>query len=158
VIKRGAAASVSSNFQQLENDKAFRRLIAEVRAGRRLVNVAGLSSSAKALALAALQQETGKRLAVVSQRSRGLEDLERDLRFFYCHLRDREECENEIFTLPASESDPYSGTSPHAEILERRALALWRLTAGIGDIVLLTVRSLMRRFAAVDEIKQAVVR
>ncbi|MDQ3010298.1 MAG: transcription-repair coupling factor [Acidobacteriota bacterium] len=148
---------MSSNFQQLENDKAFQRLVAEVRAGRQLVNVAGLSGSAKALALATLQHATGKRLAVVSQRSRDLEDLERDLRFFYCHLGDREECENEIFALPASESDPYSGTSPHAEILERRALALWRLTAGIGDIVLLTCRSLMRRFAPVDEIKQAVV-
>ncbi|MEO6726549.1 MAG: hypothetical protein ABIP14_14775, partial [Blastocatellia bacterium] len=148
---------MSSNFQQLENDKAFQRLVAEVRAGRQLVNVAGLSGSAKALALATLHHATGKRLAVVSQRSRDLEDLERDLRFFYCHLGDHEECENEIFTLPASESDPYSGTSPHAEILERRALALWRLTAGIGDIVLLTCRSLMRRFAPVDEIKQAVV-
>ena len=92
---------MSSDFQQLENDKAFQRLVAEVRAGRRLVNVAGLSGSAKALALAALQQTTGKRLAIISQRSRDLEDLERDLRFFYCHLRDREECENEIFTLPA---------------------------------------------------------
>jgi transcription-repair coupling factor (superfamily II helicase) len=148
---------VSANFQQLENDQAFQRLIAEVRAGRRLVNVAGLSGSAKALALAALQRATGKRLAVVSPRSRDLENLERDLRFFYCQLRDREECESEIFTLPASESDPYSGTSPHAEILERRALALWRLTAGIGDVVLLTCRSLMRRFAPVDDIKRAVV-
>src|SRR5205814_832808 len=106
-------------FQQLENNKTFQRLIAEVRAGRRVVNVAGLGGSAKALALATLQQATGKRLAVVSQRNRDLEDLERDLRFFYCRLRDREECENEIFTLPASESDPYGGTSPHAEILER---------------------------------------
>lgn len=144
-------------FQQIDKSAGFRRLIAEVRAGRRLVNVAGLSGSAKALALAALHRATGKRLAVVSQRNRDLEDLERDLRFFYCQVNNREECENEIFTLPASESDPFSGTSPHAEILERRALALWRLTAGMGDIVLLSARSLMRRFVAVDEIKQAVV-
>ena len=144
-------------FQQFDKSAGFQRLIAEVRAGRRLVNVAGLSGSAKALALAALHRATGKRLAVVSQRNRDLEDLERDLRFFYCQVNNREECENEIFTLPASESDPFSGTSPHAEILERRALALWRLTAGMGDIVLLSARSLMRRFVAVDEIKQAVV-
>src|SRR5262249_18834937 len=38
-----------------------------------------------------------------------------------------------------------------------RALALWRLTAGAGEIVMLTARSLMRRFVAVDEIKQATV-
>ena len=121
------------------------------------MSVAGLGNGAKALFLATLQHATGKRLAVVSQRNRDLENLERDLRFFYCQLHKRDECENEVFTLPASESDPYSGTSPHAEILERRALALWRLTSGLGDIVLLSARSLMRRFVAVDEIKQAVV-
>lgn len=141
----------------LQHEKTFQRLFADITAGRRVVSIAGLGSGAKALMLATLQRATGKRLAVVSQRNRDLEDLERDLRFFYCQLNRREECENEVFTLPTSESDPYSGTSPHAEILERRALALWRLTAGMGDIVMLSARSLMRRFVAVDEIKQAVV-
>lgn len=148
---------MSANFQQLESDKNFQRLVADARAGRRLINIAGLGNGAKAFVLANMQRVTGKRLAVASLRNHDLEDLERDLRFFYCQLNDREECENEIFTLPASESDPYSGTSPHAEILERRALALWRLTAGMGDIVLLTSRSLMRRFVPVEEVKQAVV-
>lgn len=143
-------------FQRFEQEENFTRLVTEVRAGRGLVRVAGLTAGAKALTLAALQRATGKRLAVVGQRNRDLEDLERDLRFFYCQLHHRRECENEIFTLPTSERDPYSGTSPHAEILERRALALWRLTAGAGDIVLLTARSLLRRFVATDEIKHAV--
>jgi transcription-repair coupling factor (superfamily II helicase) len=131
--------------------------VAEARAGRRLLRIAGLASGAKALTLVALQRAVGRRLAVVSLRDSDLEDLERDLRFFYCQLNGRAECENEIFILPASESDPYSGASPHAEILERRALALWRLAAGAGDIVMLTARSLMRRFVAVEEIKQATV-
>ncbi len=148
---------MSALFQRLEENENFQRLVAEARAGRRLLRIAGLASGAKALTLAALQRATGRRLVVVSLRDSDLEDLEQDLRFFYCHLNGRAECENEIFILPASESDPYSGASPHAEILERRALALWRLTAGAGDIVMLTARSLMRRFVAVEEIKQATV-
>src|SRR5215813_454102 len=148
---------VSALFQRLEENENFRRLVAEARAGKRLLRIAGLASGAKALALVALQRAIGRRLAVVSLRDSDLEDLERDLRFFYCHLHDRPECENEIFILPASESDPYSGASPHAEILERRALALWRLAAGAGDVVMLTARSLMRRFVAVEDIKQATV-
>jgi len=148
---------VSALFQRLEENENFQRLVTEARAGRRLLRIAGLSSGAKALALVALQRAVGRRLAVVSLRDSDLEDLERDLRFFYCHLHDRPECENEIFILPASESDPYSGASPHAEILERRALALWRLAAGAGDVVMLTARSLMRRFVAVEDIKQATV-
>jgi transcription-repair coupling factor (superfamily II helicase) len=148
---------VSALFDRLEGNENFQRLVAEARAGRRLLRIAGLASGAKALALVALQRAVGRRLAVVSLRDSDLEDLERDLRFFYCHRNGRAECENEIFILPASESDPYSGASPHAEILERRALALWRLAAGAGDIVMLTARSLMRRFVAVEDIKQATV-
>src|SRR5262245_23191213 len=148
---------VSALFQRLEENENFQRLVTEARAGRRLLRIAGLSSGAKALALVALQRAVGRRLAVVSLRDSDLEELERDLRFFYCHLHDRPECENEIFILPASESDPYSGASPHAEILERRALALWRLAAGAGEVVMLTARSLMRRFVAVEDIKQATV-
>ncbi|MGH9935259.1 MAG: hypothetical protein ACREAM_03380, partial [Blastocatellia bacterium] len=148
---------MSTSFQSIESDEDFQRLVAEACAGRRLLRIAGLVSGAKALTLVALQRAIGRRLAVVSLRDIDLEDIERDLRFFYCHFNERAECENEIFILPASESDPYSGASPHAEILERRALALWRLTAGAGDIVMLTARSLMRRFVAVEEIKQATV-
>ncbi|MGH9751148.1 MAG: transcription-repair coupling factor, partial [Blastocatellia bacterium] len=148
---------MSALFQRFEEDENFRCLVAEARAGRRLLCIAGLASGAKALTLVALQRAIGRRLAMVSLRDSDLEDIERDLRFFYLHLNNRAECENEIFVLPASESDPYSGASPHAEILERRALALWRLTAGAGDIVMLTARSLMRRFVAVEEIKQATV-
>ncbi|HEX5081401.1 MAG TPA: transcription-repair coupling factor [Blastocatellia bacterium] len=144
-------------FRRFEEDENFQRLVAEARSGRRLLRVAGLANGAKALALVALQRATGRRLALVSLRDSDLENLERDLRFFYCQLSGRTECENEIFVLPASESDPYSGASPHAEILERRAEALWRLAAGSGDIVMLTARSLMRRFVAVEEIKQATV-
>ena len=150
------------SFQSFESGENFQRLVAEVRAGRRLVRVAGLNSSAKALAIAALQKATGRRLAVVGLRGRDLEALECDLRFFYCALNHRpgtENCEAEVFTLPASESDPYSGTSPHAEILERRALALWRLasaeTAAHNRIILLSARSMMRRYVAPDEIRQA---
>jgi len=146
---------VSGNFRRFEADERFEQLVAEVRAGRRLVRVAGLVGGAKALTIAALQRATGRRLAVLALRGRDLEDLERDLRFFYCALNSRAECEGEVFTLPASESDPYSGTSPHAEILERRALALWRLAAGAGDIVMLTARSLMRRFVALEEMRRA---
>src|SRR5262245_2360458 len=148
---------VSALFHRLEENENFQRLVTEARAGKPLLRIAGAASGAKALALVALQRAIGRRLAVVSLRDSDLEDLELDLRFFYCHLHDRPECENEVFILPASESDPYSGASPHAEILERRALALWRLAAGAGDVVMLTARSLMRRFVAVDEIKQATV-
>ncbi|HZS07416.1 MAG TPA: transcription-repair coupling factor [Blastocatellia bacterium] len=153
---------MSSNFPSIESNENFRRLIAEVSAGRRLVRLAGLASGAKALAITALERSTGRRLAVVGSRARDLEDLECDVRFFYRQLNqlaNTESCEAEVFTLPASESDPYSGTSPHAEILERRALALWRLASDEAEnqsrIILLSARSLLRRYVALEEMRRA---
>ncbi len=145
------------NLANIEATLQLQSLITAIRAGKRVVQVAGLGSGAKALVIAALQKATGKRFAFLSLRNRDLEDLERDLRFFYCTLNGRNECEEQVFTLPASESNPYSGTSPHAELLERRALALWRLASGTGDIVMLTARSLMQRFVPPQETKQATV-
>jgi transcription-repair coupling factor (superfamily II helicase) len=135
----------------------LRRLSDEVRAGARVISVGGLTSgAARALAVAALRRETGRRFAVVAQSSRDLEAWERDLCFWNDALRrgsDAATDESEaVLVLPASESDPYAGSSPHAETLERRALALWRLARGQGAFVLLSSRSLARRTVTPDEL------
>ena len=140
-----------NNLESIE----IQNLIADIRTGKRVISIAGLGNGAKALVMASLQKATGKRFAFLSLRNRDLEDLERDLKFFYNSINNRNECEEQVFTLPASESDPYSGVSPHAELLERRALALWRLASGAGDIVMLTARSLLQRFVPPQETKQA---
>jgi transcription-repair coupling factor (superfamily II helicase) len=155
--KEPLTTKILVNLANIESTTQLQSLITAIRAGKRVVQIAGLGSGAKALVIAALQKATGKRFAFLSLRNRDLEDLERDLRFFYCTLNSRNECEEHVFTLPASESNPYSGTSPHAELLERRALALWRLASGTGDIVMLTARSLMQRFVPPQETKQATV-
>ncbi len=140
----------------------LRRLVAEVRGGARVVSVGGLTSgAARALVLAALQRETGMRLAVVVQASRDLEQWERDLCFWSEALRlgaggDAEQGgarKAAVLTLPASEGDPYAGASPHAETLERRALTLWRLAHGQGGFVLLTARSLARRTVKPEQLR-----
>jgi transcription-repair coupling factor (superfamily II helicase) len=140
----------------------LRRLVAEVRGGARVVSVGGLTSgAARALVLAALQRETGMRLAVVVQASRDLEQWERDLCFWSEALRLGASADAEqggarkaaVLTLPASEGDPYAGASPHAETLERRALTLWRLAHGQGGFVLLTARSLARRTVKPEQLR-----
>ncbi|HEY9402245.1 MAG TPA: hypothetical protein VIQ24_06100, partial [Pyrinomonadaceae bacterium] len=136
----------------------LRRLVGEVRGGARVVSVSGLTSgAARALVLAALQRETGMRLAVVVAASRDLEQWDRDLCFWSEALRRRGAGEGgtkaSVLTLPASESDPYAGASPHAETLERRALTLWRLAEGQGDFVLLTARALARRTVRPEQLR-----
>ena len=90
------------------------------------------------------KRDTGKTFAVVSQTTRDLEPLETDLRFWHGALSGKETDDAEILILPASETDPYAGISPHAQTLEKRALALWRLHREKPDFVLLTARALAR--------------
>jgi transcription-repair coupling factor (superfamily II helicase) len=134
----------------------FKRAVVEIKRGARVVSLSGLvAGSARALAVAALQRETGKLFAIVTQSNRDLEPWEGDLRFWYCSLAGKSGCENEVLVLPASESDPYAGSSPHPDTLERRALTLWRLARHQQDFVLLTARALARRTVTPDEIIQA---
>src|SRR5436309_356522 len=116
----------------------FRSVIDQINRVARASTISGLvAEPARALVLAALQRETRKQFAIVMPAQRDLESWERDLNFWYCAVRGVSQSEQAITVLPASESDPYAGGSPHAETLERRALALWRLARGPRDFVLL---------------------
>ena len=143
-------------LQRIAETPEFTRTVAEINRGARVISISSLvASSARALVLAALQRETKKTFAVVTQANRDLEPWESDLRFWYCALAGKNRCENEVLTLPASEGDPYAGSSPHPETLERRALTLWRLAQGSPDFVLLTGRALARRTVSPAEILEA---
>ena len=147
---------LQSVLQRVTETDQYQHLVRELERGSRVISVSGLiTGSARALALAALQRSTGKLFAIITQSTRELEPWERDLRFWYCALAGKTDCDNEVLILPASESDPYSGSGPHAETLERRALALWRLTNHSQDFVLLTARALARKTVAPDEIARA---
>src|SRR5258708_10687318 len=106
----------------------FQRVLEDIKRGARVVSISGLvAGPARALALAALQHDTGRQFALVVPAQRDLEDWERDINFWYCTLRALAESKDAVTVLPASESDPYAGGSPPTETVEKRALALWRL-------------------------------
>ena len=156
MISTTQTSSIQSVLRRVIETPAFRRTVDEINRGARVVSISGLvAGCARALALAALQQQTKKRFAVVTQSNHDLEPWEADLRFWYCSLAGKSSCENEVLTLPSSESDPYAGSSPHPETLERRALTLWRLARQKQDLILLTARALARRTVTPEEIVAA---
>src|SRR6185295_14172232 len=133
-------------IEQITETREYQKLLAELRAGARVISISGLvAGAARALAVAALQRDSGKTFAVVSQSTRDLEPWERDLRFWHGAFSGKETDDNDILVLPASEIDPYAGVSPHAQTLERRALAFWHLRQRSPNFVLLTARALARR-------------
>jgi transcription-repair coupling factor (superfamily II helicase) len=116
------------------------------------------SVSAKALSVAAFSKAVGRRIAYVSLAGSDLDQLEGDIRFFKRAQLGEDSSDDDVLVLPAIEADPYSGTSPHAEILERRALTLWKLSQGLGKIVLMSAGSLLPRVVGTAEIRQSGVR
>jgi len=130
---------------QITDTLEYQQLLKELRSNARVISISGLvAGAARALAVAALQRETGKTFAIVAQSTRDLESWDRDLGFWHSALSGQE-ADDDILVLPASETDPYAGTSPHAQTLERRALALWRLQQRPAKFVLLTARALARK-------------
>ena len=141
-----AGTALQNTLQRVKDSTEFREILDHLQRGARVISISGLvAGSARALAVAALQKEIGKPFAVVTQSTRDLEPWERDLKFWYCALSGKQSCDAEVLVLPASESDPYAGVSPHAQTLEQRALSLWRLRQQSQDLVLLTARALARK-------------
>src|SRR6266849_310816 len=161
---------LQSALNSVLDSAEFRRVLDQIERGTRVVSISGLvAAPARALVLAALQRETGKQFALVVAAQRDLESWERNIGFWYCALHGTSESEDAVAVLPASESDPYAGGSPHAETLEKRALTLWRLArrkrsstgvppvihaqdARATDFLLLTSRAMARRTVPPAEI------
>ncbi len=149
------------------------RICAEIRRGGRIVSVAGLTSpAAKAYVLKEIQARSGKTLVVVADTNRELESYESDLLCFGENPPDaagekasrlletdapRSQTANpdsQVATLPSFDTDVYSNISPHAETLERRALALWQLAHSAPDILIVSAKSLATRTLAPTEIQK----
>ncbi|HEX6043658.1 MAG TPA: hypothetical protein VFZ22_04160, partial [Pyrinomonadaceae bacterium] len=148
--------TLQQTLQQIAETREYQQLINELRSHAGIISISGLvAGSARALAVAALQRETGKTFAVVTQTTRDLEAWESDLRFWHGALNGKETSDAEILVLPASETDPYAGISPHAQTLEKRALALWSLHRSTPHFVLLTARALARKTVTPEAIARA---
>jgi transcription-repair coupling factor (superfamily II helicase) len=137
---------IQQALRQVTETLEYQRLLSELRSNARVISISGLvAGAARALAVAALQRDSGKTFAVVSQTTRDLEPWEHDLHFWSSALSGEKCSDEDILVLPASETDPYAGVSPHAQTLERRALALWHLQQRSPAFVLLTARALSRK-------------
>ncbi len=151
-----------------ETTTELKRLTEEIKRGTRVISLSGLTSiSAKAFVLSELKRETDKTLVVVTDSNKDSETWECDLNFWQNSIQNSKfkiqnsktnESEilnpkSEILNLPSTESDIYSGVSPHAETLEKRALALWNLTRAKPDFLILSAKSLITKTLAPNEIK-----
>src|SRR5580693_328884 len=120
-------------FADVEMLPAFTRVASYLREGTGRIRVSGLSSTAKALLFVLSRRHADRPLIVVVNDNRAVEDFVPILRGF-CELTDA--CDPEaVVSLPARDVLPFQNPSPHPELQEERATALWKIATGKASIV-----------------------
>ncbi|MFY9673457.1 MAG: transcription-repair coupling factor, partial [Terriglobales bacterium] len=121
-------------FAEVEQLPAFRRATSHLRESTGRISVSGLNPAAKALITVLLQRHAERPFIVVVPDNRAAEDLAPVLAAF-AELTGATD-PDQIVTLPARDVLPFQNLSPHPEIQEERATALWKIATGRATIVI----------------------
>jgi transcription-repair coupling factor (superfamily II helicase) len=120
-------------FAEVEQLPAFRRASSHLRESTGRIRVTGLSPAARALILVMLQRRLERPFILVVPDNRAAEDLLPVLAAF-AELTGAADPDS-IVSLPARDVLPFQNLSPHPEIQEERATALWKIATGRASIV-----------------------
>src|ERR1700724_1117600 len=135
-------------FADVEMLPAFTRVASYLREGTGRIRVSGLSSTAKALLFVLLRRHADRPLIVVVNDNRAVEDFVPILRGF-CELTAA--CDPEaVVSLPARDVLPFQNLSPHPELQEERATALWKICTGAASIVVAPVAATTIRLRSAE--------
>ena len=120
-------------FADVETLPGFLRVASHLKEGTGRIRVSGLTPTAKALLLVLLRRSADRPLIVVVNDNRAVEDFVPMLRGF-CELTAA--CDPEdVVALPARDVLPFQNLSPHPELQEERATALWKIATGKAAII-----------------------
>src|SRR5438093_4276545 len=122
-------------FADVEKLPAFLRVASHLKEGTGRIRVAGLTLSAKALLLVLFQRTAGKPLILIVQDNLATESFTPLLQAFG-ELAGAADTES-IVAFPGHDILPFQNLSPHPEIQEQRAIALWKMATGAASIVVM---------------------
>ncbi len=120
-------------FTDVEKLPAFSRVASHLKEGTGRIRVSGLIPTAKALLIVLLQKAAQRPLIVVVPDNRVAEELVPVLQAF-CELTGAANPES-VVSLPNHDVLPFQNLSPHPEIQEERAVALWKIATGAASFV-----------------------
>ena len=133
-----------SLLQPVLDHPAFRAARTALAEGSSPATICGLTSSAKALVVAGLAYDLKRPVVVVTADNEKAERLRDTASTFLGWLEHGAEAS--VSALTAFDCSPYEGRSPHAEILERRAVALWSLARDRTRILFVPLPAAVGRF------------
>src|SRR4051794_8196164 len=120
-------------FADAEKLPAFSRVVSHLKNNAGRISVSGLTFSAKALLISQLQKTGGRPLIVVVRNNEAAEEYIPVIQA-YCELIGGAASES-IVSLPSRDVLPFQNLSPHPEIQEQRAIALWKIATGEASII-----------------------
>ncbi|MGH9795645.1 MAG: transcription-repair coupling factor [Candidatus Acidiferrales bacterium] len=127
-----------------------------VRRGVREVRFTGLNDTAKALYAAHLASALERPVVLVTDSTRRAEALAAPLRYFHRALTGKPDAS--VAILPALDVLPHQERSPHAEISEARAAALWRFAGGQATVLIAPIAAAAMRLHEAEFYRQLAVR
>jgi transcription-repair coupling factor (superfamily II helicase) len=119
-------------------------------------SLSGLTPAAKALYSVLLCHYAGRPVLLVTDGNKQAESLSELVATFFSLLA--ADSRNSPQLLPALDVLPLQNLSPHAEILEQRAIGLWRLATERVPITVLPVAAALQRIAPGEYYRQLALR
>ncbi len=150
---------ISEILAQIAHRAAVKEACDKLRRNAGEVRLAGLTGSAKTLLTPLVAAALGRPAIFVVESNERAEALLEPVRWLYRAVTGKPG--RRVAHFPALDVLPYEGRSPHAEISEARAVALWRLATGEIDLLIAPVQAVlwrMREASFYRELARAIAR
>jgi transcription-repair coupling factor (superfamily II helicase) len=126
-------------FAELEHSSGFERVQRHLSLGAGRRRVSGLTATARALYLPLMARAARQPVIVVVADNKAAEALEPMVKAG-CELTGAVD-PSQVVRLPAHDVLPFENLSPHPDVQEQRAAALWKLATGAVSILIAPVES-----------------
>jgi transcription-repair coupling factor (superfamily II helicase) len=126
-------------FADLEHSSAFERVQRHLSLGAGRRRVSGLTSTARALYIPLMAKAARQPVIVIVPDNKAAETLEPLLKAG-CELTGAIDPKR-VVRLPAHDVLPFENLSPHPDVQEQRASALWKLATGAVSILIVPVEA-----------------
>src|SRR5215475_12762916 len=135
-------------FADVERLPAFTRAASHLREGTGRIRVTGLSPAAKALVTVLLRRAAERPFLFIVSDNHAADELLPVTQAF-CELTGAADPDS-VVNLPARDVLAFQNLSPHPEIQEERATALWKIATGRASIVVTPITAAAIRLRSAE--------
>ncbi len=134
---------VSEILARVARNPEIDQALDTLRRSKGQVHLAGLTDPAKAFVSAVATAQLGRPTVLIVESNQRAEMMLEPVRWFYRAVTRKPG--RRVAHLPAYDVLPYESRSPHAEISEDRAVALWRFALSEADLLIVPVQAAVWR-------------